>query len=107
MIDKENLSPIQQTVVEQLKLIEDPEIPVNIWDLGLIYDIEADNQNNITVTMTLTSPLCPVAESLPDKVKSVVEDIPNINSVNVKITFIPPWSIDRMSNEAKLDIGFL
>jgi FeS assembly SUF system protein len=107
MIDKENLSPLQQTIIKQLKLVEDPEIPVNIWDLGLIYDIEADVQNNIMITMTLTSPHCPAAETLPDEVITVIKNISDINSVNVKITFTPPWSMERMSNEAKFDLGFL
>ncbi|MDR1182119.1 MAG: metal-sulfur cluster assembly factor [Bacteroidales bacterium] len=107
MIDKENLSPLQQTIVESLKSIEDPEVPVNIWDLGLIYDIETDPKNNITITMTLTSPHCPMAESLPNDVKTTIEKIPNAGTVNVKITFTPPWSIERMTNEAKLDLGFL
>jgi FeS assembly SUF system protein len=107
MIDKENLSPLQQTIVETLKLIEDPEVPVNIWDLGLIYDIETDPKNNVIITMTLTSPHCPVAESLPNDVKTAIENIPDTATVNVKITFTPSWSIERMSDEAKLDLGFL
>ncbi|MDR1458901.1 MAG: metal-sulfur cluster assembly factor [Bacteroidales bacterium] len=107
MIDKENLSPLQQTIIEVLKLTEDPEIPINIWDLGLIYDIETDSQNNINITMTLTSPHCPMAESLLNDVKTAIENIPDTGVVNVKITFTPPWSMDRMSTEAKLDLGFL
>jgi FeS assembly SUF system protein len=107
MIDKENLSPIQQTVIERLKLVEDPEIPVNIWDLGLIYDIEADDQKNIIVTMTLTSPHCPAAETIPSEVMTAVENIPDTGTVSVRITFTPPWSVERMSDEAKLELGFL
>jgi FeS assembly SUF system protein len=107
MIDKENLSPIQQTVIEQLKLVEDPEIPVNIWDLGLIYDIEIDAQKNIIVTMTLTSSHCPAAETIPGDVITAIKNIPNVGLVSIKITFTPPWSVERMSDEAKLELGFL
>ncbi|MDR0602965.1 MAG: metal-sulfur cluster assembly factor [Bacteroidales bacterium] len=107
MIDKESLSPIQQIIIEQLKLVEDPEIPVNIWDLGLIYDIEADDQKNIIITMTLTSPHCPAVETIPSEVMAAIKNIPDTGVVSVKITFTPPWSIERMSDEAKLELGFL
>ncbi len=107
MIDKENLSPVQKEIADRLKFVYDPEIPVNIWDMGLIYEIDIDSQNNVVITMTLTSPNCPVAESLPEEVKTAIKQIPAIGNVEIKITFTPSWSMDYMSDEAKLELGFL
>jgi FeS assembly SUF system protein len=107
MIDKNNLSPIQEEVVNRLRFVYDPEIPVNVWDMGLIYAIEVDDQNNVLLEMTLTSPHCPVAESLPEEVKTAVAQIPAIGKVEIKIVFTPAWSIDYMSDEAQLELGFL
>jgi FeS assembly SUF system protein len=94
-------------VIETLKTIFDPEIPVNIYELGLIYEVKMDEDYNVDILMTLTSPNCPVAESLPDEVKERVRDIEGINEVNVEITFEPPWDKDMMSEAAMLELGLL
>ena len=94
-------------IVNALKTIYDPEIPVNIYDLGLIYEIKVDDKFNAEVIMTLTAPNCPVAESLPVDVQAIVKDIEGINEVKVEVVLDPPWSIELMTDEAKLDLGFL
>ncbi|MBL7905914.1 MAG: SUF system Fe-S cluster assembly protein [Bacteroidales bacterium] len=94
-------------VIEKLKTVFDPEIPVNIYDLGLIYTINIDDQSVAHISMTLTAPNCPVAESLPVEVKEVVSGIDGISGCEVELTFDPPWSKDMMSEEAMLDLGFL
>ena len=101
------MSNIKNKIVEEIKKIYDPEIPVNIYDLGLIYDILADEKNNVKVNMTLTTPNCPVAESLPLEVKNKIADIEGVKSSEVEMTFDPPWTRDLMSEEAKLELGFL
>lgn len=106
-MDTQNFSPIQKSIVEKLQNIYDPEIPVNVWDMGLIYDISVDEDKNVVILMTLTAPNCPVAESLPIDVQKQIETIPEIKSVNVKITFEPIWNMDMMSESAKLTLGFL
>jgi len=98
---------LQNEIINVLKHIYDPEIPVNIWDLGLIYDIVFLENKDINLIMTLTSPNCPVAESLPAEVKSSIEKIPEINKVTVIITFNPPWNMDKLSDEVKLELGLL
>jgi len=95
---------------EAISLIEtcyDPEIPVNIWELGLIYEVNVSEQKEVEVVMTLTSPFCPAAQSLPEEVKAKLEGIAGIRDVTVEITFDPPWTQDMMSEEAKLELGFL
>jgi len=94
-------------VIETLKTVFDPEIPVNIYELGLIYEVRMDEDYNVNILMTLTSPNCPVAESLPDEVKERVRDIDGIKEVNVEITFEPPWDKDMMSEAAMLELGLL
>jgi len=94
-------------VVEVLSNIYDPEIPVSLYDLGLIYDIQIDKEFNTKIIMTLTSPSCPVAESLPVEVEKKVEKIEGINKVEVEITWDPPWNRDYMSEEALLHLGLL
>ena len=94
-------------VVKKLKGIYDPEIPVDIYELGLIYDVMINEDNEVKILMTLTSPNCPVAESLPREVEEKVEKIDTIKSCEVEITFDPPWSKDLMSEEAKLELGML
>jgi FeS assembly SUF system protein len=94
-------------VIETLKTIYDPEIPVNIHEMGLIYDVNVDDDYNVYILMTLTSPNCPVAESLPDEVKERVKDINGIKDVKVEITFEPPWDKDMMSEAAQLELGLL
>ena len=101
------MSDIKNKVIENLKTIFDPEIPVNIYELGLIYKIEVDEKNKVDVDMTLTSPNCPVAESLPLEVKNKINDMDDVKSAEVEMTFDPPWSKDLMSEEAKLELGFL
>lgn len=98
---------IEKDVVVALKNIFDPEIPVNIFDLGLIYEIDVKDDFHVDVIMTLTAPNCPVAESLPQEVKEKVADVNGVKSAEVEITFDPPWDKDMMSEEAKLDLGFL
>lgn len=96
-----------ENVVKTLKTIYDPEIPVDIYELGLIYDVMINEDNNVKILMTLTSPNCPVAESLPKEVEDKVKAIEHINGAEVEITFDPPWNKDLMSEEAKLELGML
>lgn len=98
---------IGEKVVSVLKTIYDPEIPVDIYELGLIYDVFVNEDCDVKIIMTLTSPNCPVAESLPKEVEEKVESIKTIKSAKVEITFNPPWSKDLMSEEAKLELGLL
>jgi len=104
MIDPKELG---ETVVKVLKTIYDPEIPVDIYELGLIYDVFLNEDNDVKILMTLTTPNCPVAESLPQEVKDKVASIEGVKSAKVEMTFDPPWSRDLMSEEAKLELGFL
>ena len=104
MIDPKELG---ETVVKVLKTIYDPEIPVDIYELGLIYDVFLNEDNDVKILMTLTTPNCPVAESLPQEVKVKVASIEGVKSAEVEMTFDPPWSRDLMSEEAKLELGFL
>ena len=94
-------------IVKVLKPIFDPEIPVDIYELGLIYDVFVNEDNDVKIVMTLTSPNCPVAESLPQEVKEKVSSINLVNEVEIEMTFEPPWSKDLMSEEAKLELGLL
>ena len=94
-------------VVEKIKKIFDPEIPINIYDLGLIYYLDIDKNNNILIKMTLTSPMCPVAESLPPEVESKVRDVPGVKAASVEVVWDPPWSMEQMSEAAKLQLGLL
>ena len=96
-----------ESVVKALKGIYDPEIPVDIYELGLIYDVMINEDNEVKILMTLTSPNCPVAETLPKEVEDKVTKIDTIKSCEVEITFDPPWSKDLMSEEAKLELGML
>ena len=96
-----------EEIVKVLKTIFDPEIPVDIYELGLIYDVFVNEDNDVKVLMTLTTPNCPVAESLPLEVKNKINDMDDIKSAEVEMTFDPPWSKDLMSEEAKLELGFL
>jgi len=96
-----------EKIVEVLKTIFDPEIPVDIYELGLIYDVFVNENNDIKILMTLTSPNCPVAETLPMEVEEKVRTLEEVKSAEVEITFDPPWNQDLMSEEAKLELGFL
>jgi len=102
-----NTEELKEEVIKVLRMCYDPEIPVNIYDLGLIYDIKIATNGDILVIMTLTSPSCPVAGSLPIEVQEKLRENPLINDARVEITFDPPWSLERMSEEAKLELGFL
>jgi FeS assembly SUF system protein len=94
-------------IYQQTKFIYDPEIPVSIYDLGMIYGVEVDDDMNIKIIMTLTTPNCPVAESLPQEVKEKAMAAVKSENVEVEVTFDPPWSQEMMSEEAKLELGFL
>ena len=101
------MTDLKKKIIEEVKKIYDPEIPVNIYELGLIYKIEVFEDSKINVEMTLTTPNCPVAESLPADVKDKVKSMKEVNEVELELTFDPPWSQDLMSDEAKLEIGIL
>ena len=107
--DQEKIDPkkLGDQVVKVLKTVYDPEIPVDIYELGLIYDVFLNESNDVKVLMTLTTPNCPVADSLPEEVKNKIKEIPQVNEVEIEMTFDPPWSKDLMSEEAKLELGFL
>jgi FeS assembly SUF system protein len=98
---------LENTIVNVLKTIYDPEIPVDVYELGLIYEVKIDKENNVEIEMTLTSPNCPVAETMPKEVEDKVSAIPGVLSAKVNIVFDPPWSKDMMSEEAQLELGFL
>tara|TARA_B100002052_G_C15699746_1_gene514523 strand:- start:27 stop:344 length:318 start_codon:yes stop_codon:yes gene_type:complete len=102
-----SLQKIGEEVVKVLCEIYDPEIPVNIYELGLIYDVQISEDYDVQILMTFTAPNCPVAESLPIEIKEKVEKIPKINTATIDITWDPPWQKDMMSEEAKLELGFL
>ena len=99
------MEKIKNKVIAEIKKIYDPEIPVNIYELGLIYKIEVDNNNKVNVDMTLTSPNCPVAESLPKEVKSNIMKIEGVSDVNLNLVWEPPWDKDKMSEAAKLELN--
>jgi FeS assembly SUF system protein len=98
---------LKQDVIAAISEIFDPEIPVNIYDLGLIYDVHVGDEGKIDVVMTLTSPHCPVAEILPGQVKSRVELVEGVNEVDLELTWDPPWTPENMSEPAKLELGFM
>jgi FeS assembly SUF system protein len=98
---------IKDKALEAIKEVYDPEIPVNIFELGLIYEVSVYPVNNVFVLMTLTSPACPSAQSLPEEVKTKIQEIEGVNEVNVEITFDPPYSQEMMSEAAKLELGFM
>ena len=98
---------IQNEVIDMLQTCYDPEIPVDIYQLGLIYEVKVDPGNNVKVLMTLTSPACPVAESMPGEVEQKIRQIEEVNDVEIELTFEPPWDQSMMSETAKLELGFL
>ncbi|HMO09641.1 MAG TPA: SUF system Fe-S cluster assembly protein [Paracoccaceae bacterium] len=99
--------PLYPAVVEACRTVFDPEIPVNIYDLGLVYTVEIGPENEVEIVMTLTAPGCPVAGEMPGWVADAVEPLPGVKQVNVQMTFDPPWGMDMMSDEARLELGFM
>ena len=95
----------KEKVIEEIKKIYDPELPVNIYELGLIYDIIIDDENNVKIDITLTSPNCPVAESLPNEVKNSVKEIKEVKDVDLNLVWDPPWDKSMMSESAKLELN--
>ena len=100
------MSELKEKIVSEIKKIYDPEIPVNIYELGLIYKIEIDDTNKVEVEMTLTSPNCPVAESLPKMVKDNILSVEGVSDVDLKLVWSPPWTKDKMSEAAKLAVSY-
>jgi len=98
---------LENNVISALRKVFDPEIPVNIYDLGLIYDLRIDDHTNVFVLMTLTTPNCPIAEDMPGMVMKEIKQIAGIGDVKVDLTFDPPWDMDRLTDEAKLELGML
>ena len=96
-----------EKIVNELKQVYDPEIPVDVYELGLIYDVFINEASEVKILMTLTSPNCPVAESLPKEVEDKVKSLDEVKDAEVEITFDPPWTKDLMSDEAKLELGFM
>jgi len=96
---------LKEKIIEEIKKIYDPEIPVNIYELGLIYRLEVDENNKVNIDMTLTSPNCPVAESLPNQVKENIMKIAGVSEVDFKLVWEPPWTKDKMSEAAKLELN--
>ncbi len=102
-----NKQELEEKIIEVLKSCYDPEIPVDIFELGLIYEIEIDDEANVIIKMTLTSPACPVAGSLPPEVEGKVASIEEVNNAKIELVWSPPWDKEMMSEEAKLNLGFL
>src|SRR5690606_34630939 len=107
MEDQIDVNDLGENIVRTLKTIFDPEIPVDIYELGLIYDVFVNENYDVKILMTLTSPNCPVAETLPMEVKEKVSSINMVKEVEIELTFDPPWEKDMMSEEAKLELGML
>jgi FeS assembly SUF system protein len=102
-----NLLELEEQIVKMLKTVYDPEIPVNIYDLGLIYGVDVADDKKVVITMTLTAPACPAADYIMEDVKMKVESIPEVKSADIQIVFEPEWHQGLMSEEAKLELGFL
>lgn len=99
--------PLYDQIVEACRTVYDPEIPVNIYELGLIYTIDISDDNDVHVVMSLTAPGCPVAGEMPGWVSDAVEPVPGVKTVDVRLTWDPPWGMDMMSDEARLELGFM
>lgn len=99
--------PLYEDIVSAIRSVYDPEIPVNIFDLGLIYTIAIDDENAVNITMSLTAPGCPVAGEMPGWVADAVEPLPGVKQVDVEMTFEPQWGMEMMSDEARLELGFM
>ena len=108
MEEKENdILTVEEKIVKMLRTVYDPEIPVNVYDLGLIYSIEVDDEKNVHIEMTLNAPNCPAADFIIEDVRMKVESIDDVKSVDIQLVFEPEWDKDMMSEEAKLELGFL
>jgi FeS assembly SUF system protein len=107
MMNEDQMQALGEKVVEVIKSIYDPEIPVDIYELGLIYDVRVSDEGDIEIDMTLTSPSCPVAETMPEEVREKVSSLDDAKKVEVIMVFEPTWDKDMMSEEAKLELGFL
>ncbi|MCK0148704.1 SUF system Fe-S cluster assembly protein [Marivita sp. S6314] len=99
--------PLYDQVVEACRSVYDPEIPVNIYDLGLVYTLDINDQNEVRVIMTLTAPGCPVAGEMPGWLAEAIEPLPGVKQVDVELVWEPPWGMDMMSDEARLELGFM
>jgi len=106
-MNKEEIKNLEEKIINVCKNIYDPEIPVNIYELGLIYSTSVDEKGKVNVLMTLTTPNCPVAESLPQQVKDEISALTGVTEVDLELTFDPPWDQDMMTEEAKLELGLL
>lgn len=106
-MDENNILALEAEIVKVLKLIHDPEIPVNIYDLGLIYAVDVDDEKNVTIKMTLTAPNCPMADDLLNEVQEKVGGIKGVKSAKIHLVFDPPWDRSMMSEDALLDLGLL
>jgi FeS assembly SUF system protein len=104
---EKSIETLERDVVDMIRTCYDPEIPVNIYELGLIYGVTINEEHDVHVLMTLTSPSCPVAETLPPDVEQKIASVEGVKSAKVEITFEPPWEQSMMSEEAKLELGFL
>ena len=104
-MNEKEIETLKERVIAVLKTIYDPEIPIDIWTLHLIYGVDVDEEGNVKITMTVTAPNCPVAETLPVEVKQKVQAIMGVKNVDVELTFDPVWSIDMLSDEAKAELG--
>ena len=98
---------VQQAIVDAIRTVYDPEIPVNLYDLGLIYEIKADDYTSAEITMTLTTPACPVAQTMPGKVEETVRDLAGIDEVSVNLVWDPPWTREAMNEEARLALNLM
>ncbi|MEP4534386.1 MAG: iron-sulfur cluster assembly protein [Cyclobacteriaceae bacterium] len=105
--NKDETKDLKDKILDQIKLVYDPEIPVDVFELGLIYEINVFPVNNVHILMTLTSPACPSAESIPGEIEMRIKELEEVNDVSVEVTFDPPYATDMMSESAKLELGFM
>ncbi|MFC2114122.1 iron-sulfur cluster assembly protein [Bacteroidota bacterium] len=105
-MDPNEIKELEEKIIEKLKQVYDPEIPVNIYEIGLIYEFNISDNYEVKVLMTLTSPTCPVADSLVEDVKNKIAEVDKLQNVDVELTFDPPWDMGMMSLEAKIELGF-
>ena len=106
-LSQAELDALTDQLIEKLKTVFDPEIPVDIYELGLIYKVDINDDRHVDIEMTLTAPACPVAGEMPGWVANAVEPLPGVKQVDVQMTFDPPWGMDMMSDEARLELGFM